>query len=709
MVTHPVGPWGGNLVLAMTVTVMSGGASVFAQDVFSENFDSRAEAMAVGKLPGWERVWGSDVPIRSGLPIDPTGRALDFNAGGNQNIVALDLATLSLERAGRAYVFGVDSFGPGGAQSFGINLRPAKGVSPTEDLRWAEISYSAGGWHGRVWDGNDNVVLSQKLATPTAAAGPLGHPVRLSIVVDADKRQVFLAVDADGSSAASIPATLSKADIERVLSKGRLSLFGGPGQPGPYADNVTVAVLSDEARTKWKSVMQAEPVLSQAQYRRCLVSSKINPPDPFPGFANFLGWEDVIRLKNGDMLVTFCAGYWHVSFKTPVMLPPGLKKSYIEGGFRDIDAPRGGRIMYIRSSDNGLTWTKPETLIDSEWDDQEPSIVQLADGTLVHTFMVLRDWYGFPETPPGKKINSQGGAVRSFDNGQTWEKAEDVHWIETPMKYTDRNSAPAIVLPSGDLLLATCGTDSWGDNPKWKGPIYRSHDKGATWKLVSVIEDAPTAIDEPAIARLPSGRIVLITRPDGAVLMSDDEGKTWGKRVNTGVKMCAPHLVLQRDGTLVCVYGPGPPDGLQAIFSTDGGETWVTPGNGNVGFMIDPTVYGYPGACELPDGSIYCVYYDSAKNQQDTGVWAIRFRVTADKKGIELLPVPGAAGYGDERHGFGPQRAPDAKSVNIDAMGKVPPESSVESLESKTLQLPSVRRKGKRCSVRELVMRFLNL
>ena len=302
-------------------------------------------------------------------------------------------------------------------------------------------------------------------------------------------------------------------------------------------------------------------------------------------------------------------------------------------------------------------------------------MVQLPDGTLVHTFMVLRDWYGFAETPPGKKINSQGGSLRSLDNGQTWEKEEAVHWIETPLKYTDRNSAPAVVLPNGDLLLATCGSDSWGNNPKWKGPVYRSQDKGATWKLVSVIDDAPTAIDEPSIVCLPGGRVVLITRPDGAVLMSNDEGKTWPKRVKTGVKMCAPHLVLQRDGTLVCVYGPGPPGGLQAIFSSDGGETWVTAGPGNedgsrVGFMIDPTVYGYPGACELPDGSIYCVYFDAASNQQDTGVWAIRFRVTADKKGIELLPVPGASGYDARLHGFGPQRAPNPKSVDTDALGK---------------------------------------
>ena len=525
-----------------------------------------------------------------------------------------------------------------------------------------------------MWDASDNVVLSQTLVPQPAAARLLAQRVKLSVVVDARKRQVVLALDADGTTAASAAASAPEADIERMLSQGRLSLFGGGGgQAGAYADDVTITVLSDRARTNLEAIMKPEPGLSYAQCRRCLVSSKINPPDPFRGFANFLGWEDVILLHNGDLLVAFCAGYWHVSFKTPVMLPPELKAKYMKGGFRDVDAPRGGRIMYVRSSDDGQTWSKPDTLIDTEWDDQEPSIVQLADGTLVHTFMVLRDWYGFPETPPGKKINAQGGCVRSFDNGLTWEMEPDVHWIDTPLKYTDRNSAPAVVLPGGDLLLATCGTDLWADGSKWKGPIYRSQDKGATWRLVTVIDDAPAGIDEPAIVCLPSGRLVLITRPDGAVLISDDEGKTWPKRIKTGVKMCAPHLVLQRDGTLVCVYGPGPPGGLQAIFSTDGGETWVTAGPGNddgsrLGFVIDPTVYGYPGACELPDGSIYCVYFDAASNQQDTGVWAIRFRVTADRTGIEPLPVPGADGYDADRHGFGPQRAPDAKGVDIDAL-----------------------------------------
>ena len=100
------------------------------------------------------------------------------------------------------------------------------------------------------------------------------------------------------------------------------------------------------------------------------------------------------------------------------------------------------------------------------------------------------------------------------------------------MNYTDRNSTPAVILPGGDLLRATCGTDSWSDNPKWKGPIYRSHDKVATWKLVSVIDDAPTSIDEPAMARLPSGRLVLITRPDGTVRSCSDSSVSSRRRID---------------------------------------------------------------------------------------------------------------------------------------------------------------------------------
>ena len=46
-------------------------------------------------------------------------------------------------------------------------------------------------------------------------------------------------------------------------------------------------------------------------------SQGVNQPDPFPGYAGFVGWESPIRLKNGEWLVGFNAGYWHASAPTP--------------------------------------------------------------------------------------------------------------------------------------------------------------------------------------------------------------------------------------------------------------------------------------------------------------------------------------------------------------------------------------------------------
>ena len=34
-------------------------------------------------------------------------------------------------------------------------------------------------------------------------------------------------------------------------------------------------------------------------------------------------------------------------------------------------------------------------------------------------------------------------------------------------------------------------------------------------------------VDEPGIAQLPSGRLILMSRPDGAIFYSEDEGESW--------------------------------------------------------------------------------------------------------------------------------------------------------------------------------------
>ena len=61
--------------------------------------------------------------------------------------------------------------------------------------------------------------------------------------------------------------------------------------------------------------------LPLAKARICITGFDHNRPDLFPGLGDFIGWVgDVTRLANGELLFTHSAGYWHVSFATPIVL-----------------------------------------------------------------------------------------------------------------------------------------------------------------------------------------------------------------------------------------------------------------------------------------------------------------------------------------------------------------------------------------------------
>jgi hypothetical protein len=79
------------------------------------------------------------------------------------------------------------------------------------------------------------------------------------------------------------------------------------------------------------------------------------------GYAAF---PDLCRLKNGELFCVFYSGYGHVS-------TPNEKW------------PKGGRIMTVRSSDNGRTWSKPVVVIDTDQDDRDPSVACLKERTLL--------------------------------------------------------------------------------------------------------------------------------------------------------------------------------------------------------------------------------------------------------------------------------------------------------------------------------------
>jgi hypothetical protein len=391
-----------------------------------------------------------------------------------------------------------------------------------------------------------------------------------------------------------------------------------------------------------------------------LVGPGVNQPDSFPGWGGFVGWVSPVQLRNGDWLVGFSAGYWHASAPTPLRYSKEVIESFVKLGMpENISAPSGGRAMAIRSTDQGKTWSKPVTILDTPDDDRHPSFIELPDGTILCSVFTYSgaDIVSIRKDP---SVSNHTAIIRSFDHGKTWEKK--VIRIPSPF-ISDETDGPMVLLKDGSVLLTINGTPK--DSDIEQAAVFNSRDKGATWDLLATIKAAKKLkevikseemdtkksyvlsegheLSETNTAVLHNGQWVMMARPEGDICWSDDRGHTWTEPLTFGMRMFAPSLYVLRDGTLVCLHGSYDPGfwGLRVIFSTDGGHTWIAPASSH-GFLVS-NCYGYAKAMELPDGSLLIVDQDkgghSTHDAQNMSIRCLRLIIRADHSGIDLLPL----------------------------------------------------------------------
>jgi hypothetical protein len=369
-----------------------------------------------------------------------------------------------------------------------------------------------------------------------------------------------------------------------------------------------------------------------------IVGPWLNQPEEYQGYNGFVGWAGVTRLRSGRWLLCFTSVAWHVTvpWTDEIGKDPASRRQFEawrEMGLPDLRAPRGGRCHIMHSDDEGETWSKPKTLIDSEADDRCPTILELDDGTLMCTFFT----YALPRVVYAKYM-------LSHDSGKTWTPPIDVP--DRP-EQTAFSNGPAIQLADGSVVWVIEGRFDPSVNHNSIG-VFRSSDRAGAFHLASVVT-ADHDLNEPTVAELPGGKLVMVIRREGDMCWSDDGGRTWVMSRSTGWGLYDPHLLYMPSGVLALFHGSYHKGGIRVLLSPDGGRTWCGPGEKSgkpYGYSVDPSVYGYCHPMLLPDGTVYVVYLHTGGHRPDhartEALWGLRVRIHDGAGGIDILSPPGS-------------------------------------------------------------------
>jgi len=306
-------------------------------------------------------------------------------------------------------------------------------------------------------------------------------------------------------------------------------------------------------------------------------------PYPDTRFGKWQRPRELVRTPRGDLLLNF-----------------GVQEE-----------PYRGRIthLFLRSADNGRTWSEPE----------EPQGLPAEGGRIIHVF---------PDSQLRMLILRENASyiAESMDDGRTWSKPERIALPPPPPGLDRIHPGPLLNLSDGSTLMFGYGRHgsssvqdsifSWGSH-HCQAFACRSTDGGISWSSWVNLDGTRDTSGQRIGGNLDLTEVCGVETSDGSILAlirpiyspwmwetwSRDGGRTWGPCLRGPFPGYATsNMVRTSSGALVVAHRL---PGCTIHVSWDDGRTW------DGGTMIDSAIWVMGSMLEVAPDLLLYVYWDS--------------------------------------------------------------------------------------------------
>ena len=246
-----------------------------------------------------------------------------------------------------------------------------------------------------------------------------------------------------------------------------------------------------------------------------------------------------------------------------------------------------GRLMVVSgrpllchvSDDDGKTWKEHIVFSKESMIEAGPTgaLLQTANGTLVLGYInlaeMVRTWNDELKDMPGAKTPAY--AMRSLDNGNTWQDRQKLHdeWTGA--------TRDIIQLQSGRVVFTSM---KMRNNPGRHTVLtYCSDDDGKTWTASNVIDLGGNGhhdgVTEGTIVELKDGRLLQYIRTSWGQFwraLSEDGGLNWHPYGPSGIEASSAPAMLSRlaSGRIVLLWNRPRPEGAAGYPLRGGDGVW---------------------------------------------------------------------------------------------------------------------------------------